>query len=825
MDRSASSLLSWLVVPIAALLVVSAWSLPHRAYTGFLSRNGEVVTVLPGSPAARAGARAGDRLLAVSGAETERDPDHLLDDCVPGRPVTVTIDRAGTRRTLWVVPGTLPGGDRRMMALLLLVGAGFVLIGGWVWSERRDPLMRAFFLLCMGFAVWLAPLPRWESRAATVAYGVVLAAVNVYLPALFLHFLALFPDRTPHGGLRALVRFGYVVATTLFAVSLAVPLGRQAGLVIGPLDVALQTAAALWFAAGIGTSFVLFVIEYVRAAPGDTRRRLRVALGGTVLGAGPLTTFVLLRNVAPAAPLPGERVVVLLTLLVPASFAWAAVVHSVFDFRVALRAGAVTLLLAAAGAAMYVSGEWLAAAWWPDLGAGIAGGALALVTLAACVTGPLTPWMRSLGSRVIPGVEPESLAAWVALEPEVHERSTDLVLEDACRVVQRALRLDGCALVALDPDDGRVVVRAGSAGIASAPLGPHAHAALDHPGVRPIEDLDVDAGREALERAGVRWLLPIGHDPVRGIALLGRRLAGSWLGRHELFELERFAVHLGVTLENAELRRAAHGRVHIDRELREAGAIQAHLLPRRAPVYPTLDCAAAALSSESVGGDYYDFVTGPGREFTLAVGDAAGKGVPAALVLAGVQARFRSEARRGLTPGALLGALNRELVGLDRPEKFVGLVCARFDVARGGLEFANAGLTPPLLRRRDGSFEELTTGGVLLGVSLGAGYPDQSVVLEAGDMVVIYTDGLTEARRGDELFGVEGVRQVLDAHAGRRATDVLAALLAEVRAFSDRELDDITVVVLRQLTDPVRTGVALPKNELKWPRLAAEGFR
>jgi sigma-B regulation protein RsbU (phosphoserine phosphatase) len=169
-------------------------------------------------------------------------------------------------------------------------------------------------------------------------------------------------------------------------------------------------------------------------------------------------------------------------------------------------------------------------------------------------------------------------------------------------------------------------------------------------------------------------MLPLGGEHVRGVVLLGRRLAGSWLGRSEQNELIRFAAHLGIALENETLRREASARGYLDRELAEAGAIQAHLLPRTAPVFPTLDCAAAALSSESVGGDYYDFVAGPGRDFTLAVGDAAGKGVPAALVLAGVQARFRSEAGRGLSPGRLLTRLNQELVRLAQPEKFVGLL-------------------------------------------------------------------------------------------------------------------------------------------------------
>jgi serine phosphatase RsbU (regulator of sigma subunit) len=646
----------------------------------------------------------------------------------------------------------------------------------------------------------------------------------VYLPALFVHFLALFPDRTTQGIPRALVRFGYLVASTLFGVSLVVAVGREAVLPIAPLAAALQTAAALWFAVGLALSFGMFAVAFVKAAPGDTRRRLRVAFAGTVLGVGPLAAFILIRNIAPTISLPGERMVVPLTLLVPASFAWATVVHAVFDFRVALRIATVALVLAGLGALLYVIGEWLAATWWPHGGSGIAGVALALVAIEACVAGPLLPWMRSLGSHVIPEPHPTSLAAWVAHGFERREQSLEQVLAEAADVLQRTLRLDGCAVLAYEAGDERTE---GCAGAFARPgaVPEFDRAAGAQPGVRALDETDLGVSdRTALERAGVCWLLPVGNEPLRGVALLGRRLAGSWLDRHEILELERFARDLAISLENTALKRAAHGRVHLDRELREAGAIQAHLLPRRAPVYPTLDCAAAALSSESVGGDYYDFVQGPERDFTVAVGDAAGHGVPAALVLAGVQARFRSEARRGLAPGELLQALNLELVGLDQPEKFVGLLCARFDVRSGRLDFANAGLTPPLLRRRDGSFEELTAGGVLLGVSVAAFYPDEFVVLGAGDMVVIYTDGLTEARRGDTLFGVEGVRRVLDAHATARAIDVLDALLTEVRRFSDHELDDVTVVVLRQLTAPISTETAVRHIPLKWSRKAAENF-
>src|SRR5262249_36591417 len=159
--------------------------------------------------------------------------------------------------------------------------------------------------------------------------------------------------------------------------------------------------------------------------------------------------------------------------------------------------------------------------------------------------------------------------------------------------------------------------------------------------------------------------------------------------------------------------------------------------------------------------------------FTLAVGDAAGKGVPAALIRVWAQASFRQHARRGVSPGEILGSLNRELVAMDQPQAFVALLCARVEPRQGRLWFASAGLPPPLPRRREGRLEELSQSGLLLGVAPQADYADTCVELEPGDSMVLYTDGLSEARRGDELFGSQRLGEVVHAQSGRGAGEIL----------------------------------------------------
>ena len=822
MERGPRKMLSWMLLPVSAVLVFSALSLSRQPYTGLVLRDAWVAAVEPGSPAERAGLARGDRLIALDPLQP-----NAIATATPGKSLDVLRQRDGRLVRIRLVPDSLPPSERRMMAALLAVACGFVVLGGWVWNERRDRLTRTFFLLCVAFAVFIAPFPRFASPLAHSIYEALYSGVSVFLPALFVHFFALFPESArPRGVLGSMTRIAYGVAATLFAAAvglLALPALTRAPAT--PALALLQAMAGVWFAAGLLAALALFARSYRRARSDDTRRRLRVALAGTILGVGPLAVLVALHSLSPGLPRSGERWAVLMTLLVPASFAWAAGVHRVFEFRVALRAAVVLAVLALAGALVYFTGEWLAAVWRPDLGRGIAGGALAFGALAASAAGPAAGGLRALGARLVPVADESSPAEWMSRHLAGRRATSGEILASACAAVGTSLKLDGCMALELGRAGPRSAAAVGTTRLPA--FAPGFGTRVAHlEGIIRTTSARLDAAdRAAFEAAGVIWMLPLGEAIPRVFLLLGRRLTGPWLSLPEIRDLGRFAVNLDVLLENASLREQATVHGEFDRELTRAGTIQAHLLPRRIPAHRSLDCAAAALSSEPVGGDYYDFVRGPRRTFTLAVGDAAGKGVPAALMGVWAQACFRQQARHGARPGEVLSALNRELVAMDQPEAFVALLCACVEAGAGRLWFANAGLTPPLLRRRDGRFEELSQSGVLLGVTPQASYADACVELGPGDVIVIYTDGLSEARRGDELFGTRRLREVMDTHAGRGASELLNGLVEAAQAFADHPLDDVTVVVLKQLartTPRGRPGPDPSQTSLKLDAAAAD---
>lgn len=297
-------------------------------------------------------------------------------------------------------------------------------------------------------------------------------------------------------------------------------------------------------------------------------------------------------------------------------------------------------------------------------------------------------------------------------------------------------------------------------------------------------------------------IVPVVHDGrCTAVILLGEPREGGRYGLQQQALLAMLSNQVAAALTRIELLKEVVGKRVMEEELNIARSIQLNLLPAGPPPLENYEAAALSVSSKQVGGDYYDYLRN-GRYFGFTVADVAGKGVPASLLMASLQASLRSMADRMADPVALIGRLNDVMCDITAPDKFATMFYGCVDLERNELVYSNAGHFFPALVRADGDVEILDYSGLILGVSPGFSYEERRTRIKPGDMIVVTTDGVTEAEneRGD-LYGEERLYSFLPALSGRSAGAVRDAIVAEIKRFAQPKGigDDLTILVVRRL--------------------------
>jgi sigma-B regulation protein RsbU (phosphoserine phosphatase) len=253
-----------------------------------------------------------------------------------------------------------------------------------------------------------------------------------------------------------------------------------------------------------------------------------------------------------------------------------------------------------------------------------------------------------------------------------------------------------------------------------------------------------------------------------------------------------------VAIENARLYREAAEKAKLEQELRIAAEIQQALMPPGEHEGAFFDVAGASVPCRAIGGDFFDYLELGDDRLGVALGDVSGKGAPAALLTAAVQGMFTVEAGDPAGPAGTLGQINRGLKRRNIESKFVTMF---FGVlSRDGLlTYCNGGHNPPVLLRRDG-IARLETGGMVLGMFDFASFDQDTLALEPGDTLVVFSDGISEAQNpaGDE-YGDARLIACLEANRNAAPAAMREALLASVRTFASgaTQSDDMTVIVVR----------------------------
>jgi phosphoserine phosphatase RsbU/P len=279
-----------------------------------------------------------------------------------------------------------------------------------------------------------------------------------------------------------------------------------------------------------------------------------------------------------------------------------------------------------------------------------------------------------------------------------------------------------------------------------------------------------------------------------------RRLAGLFTER-DLRLLSHLANIAAVKIENARLFERSVAAERMAQELERAAEIQNHLLPSEGPPLPGYVLCGTSLPCRAVGGDYFDYITLPGGRCAIVLGDVAGKGLPAALLMCSLQASLRALAELDLPAAETMTRLNRLLARSVPANRFVTFFLGVLDPVHHTLSYVNAGHNPPFLARAAGEIERLGQTGRPLGLFQTSSYDAREVALGPGDLLVCYSDGVTEeTNAAGEEFGEERLIALARDTADPEPAGIVARVIDELdRHHAGRPpQDDITLVALRR---------------------------
>ena len=796
-----------------------------------------LVRVRPGTPAEAAGLKAGDLIVAIDGrtANSERSWNSLLYrvwlGSQPGDTVTLTVQRGGEGQ-----PVTVPtffrakqgAGDRKTLAFrvgreimgsfpILFIGVGLAVL----FLRLEDPYA---WLLALVFATWISPadIPDWFVAAPSALQTFLLGYRTVtmcLLPPVFYFFFAVFPTRSPIDRKLPWLKWLFLVLSLCLGMGgfwrgdmEPLPFVRR---LFGDRGVHIAGMTVGYGAILLGVASLL--MNFFSATSLAERRKLKVILWGTIVGITPVVLVKFAENLAHFEPAFWlQFIYVVLLLLFPLSFAYAVVKHRVMDIPVLLKRSAryfvvergfVFLILALSVGLTLWLGQAFARHFSEWSRAAVPVGA----TFGVLLVAGATQVHRRVRTRLDRAFFRSSYNAQQILEDLAAKTLTVTTREELATLlrdnIENALH-PSSMYVYLENGHRQFSAYAGTPPPAAMTLAPNTNAInmlAEQSG--PVELTPEETYGTQLEPLQPECLVPIrgsSEGELQGGIVLCARLSEEPYSSSDKRLLASVASQAGIAMRSITLAEKMAQRLEAERraeqEMQIARQVQSRLLPQEAPALKTLQCAGRCIQTRSVGGDYYDFLDFGGGRLGLVLADISGKGISGALLMANLQANLRSQYALALEDiPRLLTSVNRLFYRNTEPNSYATAFFAIYNEEDHRLQYVNCGHNAPLLLRADGVVERLEATATVLGLFEEWECMVAQRQLAPGDVLVIYTDGISEASPNEEdEFGEERLQDVVRRRQSQSADEILDAILRDVQQFSQGEqADDMTLIVAK----------------------------
>jgi len=786
--------------------------------------------------------RHGDILLSVNGRPLAGS-EQLMALLQPARPgetarLTVRAPGSGEIRSVAIVfrPAVETARDLAFIVMLMVVMPAFCLaLGFWVVLVRvDDPLAWLLLGLMASFSQFLLRIDLhdwgvWERYVVIIWHSLSARLWPVWMLLFGIYFPARLKLDRRYPWCKWLLVAPLVAGTALSAVVESIGLTNldSVAAIAGTLNALAVPITVIGILAVAGFFAALGMKTYHAASP-DARRRLRLLRWGAAAALVPLVTLLLWSTAGrPVAPWFRWMVVpaLMATFLFPLTLAYVIVVQRAMDVRVVIRQsvqyalaqrglwllqGLVSLGIVFSVVSLVQQPNVNRAAKLTYIGLGIL-----LIILLRRFAGKVRLWVDRRFFR-------EALNAEQVLA-ELSEQVRSIVetrplLEVVARRIAESLHVERIALLLNEGGWCRPAFALGYGGVPAVSFpgntstvqnlnhGEPLRVYLDDPDSWVYREPGFDPSELARLRAlDSRLLLPLSlKDRLLGFISLSPKRSEEPYSANDVRLLQSVATQAGLALENSRLSeqvaREVAQRERISREIEIAREVQERLFPQSLPEIEGLDYAGACRPAQEVGGDYFDFLKLAGGEFGFAIGDVSGKGISAALLMASLQASIRSQTLSGNHDLAgLMTNVNRLIYDSSASNRYATLFYAQYDPASRMLRYVNAGHNPPFVLRAN-TVIPLDTGGPVVGLLQQPRYEQGSLVLEPADLVVCYTDGISESlNAAEQEWGeqrlIETTRSWRAASAGQILDHIMDA--ATKFAAGAPQHDDMTLVIVR----------------------------